>query len=392
MKLNMAAVTSVLLAVSAVFAEETPQSVKYFADWIPLLEFDSTNGCYVAQYDPDAYQHAYVHTSRVKDYIKVQPGERYSIVRSERARFTQHQGVGCTVTFTNGVSELNGVSLPSEFGESERQLLIQGNYEVGYRDYKKYAFVVNAEGEAYDVGTRKKFHFGIPFHAPKPPPRIDPDAEKIQDTFRKEGVDMYKRALAEPRVKAMKDALQEGGTNVVDFVVETGGVGNLSERERKYIIKRDPDAARLFAMLEANRSQDRYAVFCAKEDGLARIVAVGHLFKRSTMRFWTYSKKCTPEFVYLGDCQGTAVNYYEYGEDGLLLNFCVVSNDGVDYRTIKGGVLQKSSDLQKAHAFMSRVEEIFNRYVELDTTGTLKPFVEKLRTQGEEAKAQQEKK
>ena len=47
--------------------------------------------------------------------------------------------------------------------------------------------------------------------------------------------------------------------------------------------------------------------------------------------------------------------------------------------------------MQKAQEFVSKVETMFHRYVELDTTGTLKPFVEKLKAQANDTHLRQER-
>ena len=50
------------------------------------------------------------------------------------------------------------------------------------------------------------------------------------------------------------------------------------------------------------------------------------------------------------------------------------------YHTIKDGVLQKSADMEKAQAFIAKVEGAFKRYVDLDTTGTLSAFMGNLKS------------
>ena len=388
---------SILLACSVAFSEQAPVELKYFSGRVSDVEYDLSNDSYVLRRNPDAKQFSYVYTSGVgahrnEEPIKLQPGETYVLARGMEAHFTQHHGVGCTLTFTNGISELNGVLLPAGFSDSERQLLIQGNYAVGYHVYKKYAFVVNAEGDGYDLATRSKFHFGLPFHAPKEPPKIDPGVEKIQRDFLLAGVETYKKAVNESNVIRMESYVKEGVTNAVPFVWEMGGAGNLREEDRNYLIKRDPEAARLFAMLDASRRQDCCVAFCTKDEERERIVSVARVLEGKEWRFWTYFRDGVPEFVFLGDGQGASDNYYEYGEDGLFRNFCLVSKFQVNFHTVKDGVLQKSSDTHKAQEFVAKVAAIMNRYVELDTTGTLKPFVEKLKAQVEEAKARQEAK
>ena len=386
---------AILLVASAVFAGEIPQSVKHFADWIPQLEFDSTNDCYVAQYDPAARQPAYVYRGGASsDPQKVHPGGTCFFARGEKVHFTQHAGVGCTLTYTNKMSELNGVRLPAEFRFASRQLLISGRVaSKKTRDvFEKYAFVVNAAGEAYDVTTRTKFHFGIPFHAPEntSPPRIDRSVENIQRKYRDEGVEAYKTVLGEPIVQAMKDSVKEGVTNAVSFVRDMGGMGNLREKDKKYLIQLDPENARLFAKLEASRWRETYVVFCTREKESMRILAVART-SGNDWHFWTCFRDGVPEIVFLGDGQGTSDNYYEYGNDGLFRNFCIVSKPQTVFHTIKDGVLQKSSDMLKAQAFIVKVEEMFNRYVELDTTGKLKPFVEMLKAQANDTHLRQER-
>lgn len=382
---------AVLFLSPVVWAGQPPIGIKYFSGRVSDVEYDPSNDCYVLRRNPAAKQFSYVYTSGVKEPIKLQPGETYILVRGKAARFTQHAGgVSCTLTFTNGVAELNGVSLPVAFKDSARQLLIQGNYAVGYRVFEKYAFVVNAAGEAYDVTTRTKFHFGIPFHAPEVPPRIDRSVENIQQKYRDEGVEAYKTVLGEPIVQAMKDSVKEGVTNAVSFVRDMGGMGNLREKDKKYLIQLDPENARLFAKLEASRWRETYVVFCTREKESMRILAVART-SGNDWHFWTCFRDGVPEIVFLGDGQGTSDNYYEYGNDGLFRNFCIVSKPQTVFHTIKDGVLQKSSDMQKAQEFVSKVETMFHRYVELDTTGTLKPFVEKLKAQANDTHLRQER-
>ena len=389
-------VATIVLAVSVVFSGETPEAVnKYFAGWIPQLDFDSTNDCYVAQYNPASCQQAYVHTSKSKEYLKIQPGEYYAVTRGERTLFTQHAGgVGWSLTFTNGVVELNGVSLPAEFKDSNRQLLIEGNRALGYRVFEKYAFVVNAAGEAYDVTTRTKFHFGIPFHAPEDtsPPRIDRGVENIQQTFCKEGVEVHKKALSATDVMAMMNVVKEGVTNVVPFVEEIVGLN--AEEARKCLRESNSDYAALIRKMESRKRQVDYVAFCTRENGSARIAAVARLGDGPKCRMWSYEGRGqVPTLIYSWTCQGRVGSYYEYSDNGLLRNLCLFKDGRItSYSTIRDGVLQKSPDMQKAQEFVSTVEEMFNRYVELDTTGKLKPFVEKLKAQAEEAKTPQKSK
>lgn len=383
MECNIFAVV-ILLAVSAVFAEEPPQSInKYFAGWISQLEFDSTNDCYIAQYASSACQHAYVHTSKSKEYRKIQPGERYVVTRGERVLFTQHVGgVGWVLTFTNGVAELNGVSLPVEFKDSSRQLLIEGNRAVRYQVFEDYAFVVNADGEAYDVSARTKFHFGLPFHAPevKTAPKLNRSIENIQRLFCKEAVEFYKAALDNPTAQAMKGVVKEGATNAVVATVQVGGAYTISEGARNRLLELDlKSAQQMLRRVEESKGQYVCVLFCARETRDARIVAVARVGDGLKCRMWWYEGVSgNPSLIYSRDCQKSTGGYYEYGDAGDLRNLCLFK-DGVNtsYHTIKDGVLQKSSDMEKAQAFISKVEEMFARYVELDTTGTLKAFVEK---------------
>lgn len=391
MKRNMT-VATIVLAVSVVFSGETPEAVnKYFAGWIPQLDFDSTNDCYVAQYNSALCQQAYVHTSKSKEYLKIQPGEYYAVTRGERTLFTQHAGgVGWSLTFTNGVVELNGVTLPAEFKDSNRQLLIEGNRALRYRVFEKYVFVVNAEGEAYDVTTRTKFHFGFPFHAPEVPPKIEPGLESIQQTFCKEGVDEYKKAVSNPSAMAMTNLVKEGVTNAVPFVEEIVGLN--AEEARKCLRELNSDYAALIRKMESRKRQVDYVAFCTRENGSARIAAVARLGDGPKCRMWSYGRAETPRLIYSQDCRQSAGSYYEYNDNGLLRNLCLFKDGRItSYSTIRDGVLQKSSDMQKAQEFVSKVETMFHRYVELDTTGTLKPFVEKLKAQANDTHLRQER-
>lgn len=386
---------AILLVASAVFAGEIPQSVKYFADWIPQLEFDSTNDCYVAQYDPAARQPAYVYRGGASsDPQKVHPGGTCFFARGEKVHFTQHAGVGCTLTYTNKMSELNGVRLPAEFRFASRQLLISGRVaSKKARDvFEKYAFVVNAAGEAYDVTTRTKFHFGIPFHAPEntSPPRIDRSVENIQQTFCNEGVEVHKKALSAPDVMAMMNVVKEGVTNVVPFVEEIVGLN--AEEARKCLRELNSDYAALIRKMESRKRRVDYVAFCTRENGSARIVAVARLGDGPKCRMWSYERGETPRLIYSQDCRQSAGSYYEYNDNGQLRNFCLFKDGRItSYSTIRDGVLQKSPDMQKAQEFVSTVEEMFNRYVELDTTGKLKPFVEMLKAQANDTHLRQER-
>lgn len=386
MKRNMTVVT-IVLSVSVAFSGETPEAVtKYFAGWIPQLEFDSTNDCFVAQYNPALCRQAYVHTSKSKEYHAIQPGEYYAVACGERAHFTQHAGgVGWTLTYTNKVAELNGVLLPAEFKDSNRQLLIEGNRALRYRVFEKYAFIVNAEGEAYDVSTRAKFHFGLPFHAPEVLPKIERGLENIQQAFRTEGVEVHKKALSAPDVMAMMNVVKEGVTNVVPFVEEIVGLN--AEEARKCLRESNSDYAALIRKMESRKRQVDYVAFCTRENGSARIAAVARLGDGPKCRMWSYEGRGqVPTLIYSWTCQGRVGSYYEYSDNGLLRNLCLFKDGRItSYSTICDGVLQKSPDMQKAQEFVSTVEEMFNRYVELDTTGKLKPFVEKLKAQARAA-------
>ena len=392
-KLKLFYVLGLLMSSSHVFADGTSHAVKHLSAWISDLRYDATNDCYVARYRPTAKMCARVYMGSGVDAQKVQPGECYVLKRGEGAMITQHAHAWCSLTYTNGVHELDGVPLMDEFKDSERQLLVQGRYATDLDAFKKYAFVVNAEGYAYEVSTYTKFHFGFPFHAPedKSPPSLSRGMENIQRKYREEGLEAYKTVLDEPLVQAMKDSVMGGMTNAVSFVRDMGGMGNLSEKDKTYLIQLDPENARLFAKLDATRWKDTYVGFCTIEKKSMRILAVARITEND-WRFWTYVRDGVPEFVFLGDGQGTSDNYYEYGEDGLFRNFCLASKSGVNYHTIKDGVLQKSLDIQKAKEFVSKVEGIFYRYVELDTTGTLKSFVEKLKSQAGAANAKEKAK
>lgn len=369
---------------SVAFAEELPQPVKYFSDWIPDLNYNPTNECCVVRYDPSAYSHAYVHSSNYQEKQEIQPGEYYSLTRGERAHFTQHAGVGCTLTYTNGMSELNGVALPIEFKDSPWQLLISGRVASRQaRDvFEKYAFVVNAAGEAYDVSTRTKFHFGLPFHAPevKTSLKIDPGIENIQRAFLEEGAKVYKNAFDELSLQAMNDVAKESVTNAVVITVQVGGADAINEDVRRRLLESDPKYARLLRMVEESKRQYVCVLFCTRETRDVRIVAVARVGDGLKCRMWWYEGVSgNPSLIYSRDCQKSTGSYYEYGDAGDLRNLCLFK-DGVNtsYHTIKDGVLQKSSDMEKAQAFISKVEEMFARYIELDTTGTLRAFVETL--------------
>lgn len=394
MRLEMSCAAGLLLLSLHVFAEATPRVVKDFSAWISDLQYDATNDCYVACYRPTAKMCASVYMGRGLDAQKVQPGESYVLTRGKEATITQHAHAWCALTFTNGVHELDGVSLMAEFQDSERQLLVQGRYAVDRNVFEKYAFVVNANGEAYDVGTKTKFHFGFPFHAPedKTPPKLSRGMENIQRQFREEGVEAYRKALADPGVMSTRDVVKEGVTNAVSFVEEI--VGMNAEEARKCLRELNSDYAALIRKMESRKRRVDYVAFCTSTSGHARIVAVARVGEGLNCRMWYYEDECgIPSLIYSQDCQRSTGSYYEYGDDGILRNLCLFK-DGVNtsYHTIKDGVLQKSSDMQKAQEFISKVEEMFNRYVELDTTGTLKPFMEGLKLQAEETKSQQESK
>ena len=366
---------ALFLSCMTVFAQDMPSSVQHFSSWISDVEYDATNDSYRVRYAPAANRHVYIMAQKYPPYQKIQPGETYLLARGKYAVFTQFVGSGCTVTFTNGIDRVGEVELPKEFSLSQRQFVVSVKRRLG-RDHKceECVFIVNADGEAYDVTTRQRFHFGIPFHAhyEKAPPRLSRSMENIQRAFCEEGEAAYKKALSETNGSKGTDAPNEGGTNAVSFIWETGGVGNISERVKESLIKREPDNARIFALLEANRSQDRCVAFFTKENGMVRVAAVARAFDKKEWHFWTYSSSGTPEFVFLGNGRGTAENYYEYSADGKFRNFCLISKRGINYHTVIDGVLQKSSDMQKAQEFVAKVEGIFNRYVELDTTGILK--------------------
>ncbi|MBE6383886.1 MAG: hypothetical protein E7049_12865 [Lentisphaerae bacterium] len=389
---SSAVVVSLMLVCPVVFAEYVRPEVKHFAAWITEVEYDSTNDCYVLRCNPAIKSSVRVYTRGPQyDPLRLRAGETYALACGTRANFTQLAGVGCAVTFTNCVTEFKGVALPAEISGSQRQLLIDGSYSVRRGEIERYAFAVNAEGEAYDAATRTKFHFGFPFRALENKTlNIEPGVERSLTMFYGEAVRAYGKIFDEPDVQAMRVGMNDGVTNSVAVAMEAGGMA--PEDVKKFFGEPNADWRMLLCMMEKSKRQDSYVVFCTKENGVGRVVAVVRLYKGKEWHFWSYSRSGTPEFIFLGDGSGKSENYYEYGSGGAFRNYCIASKRGINYHTLAGGVLQKSSDLQKAQAFMSRVEEIFNRYVELDTTGTLKPFVEKLRAQGEEAKAQQEKK
>ena len=389
-------VATIVLAVSVVFSGETPEAVnKYFAGWIPQLDFDSTNDCYVACYRPTAKMYASVYIGTSLDAQKIQPGESFFLNRGKKSTITHPAPSWCSLAFTNGVCELDGVPLTAEFKDSARQLLVQGRYEVARDVFEKYSFIVNAEGEAYDVGTKTKFHFGFPFHAPedKTPPKLNRSMENLQRSYFEEGVNSCRAVLDRPAVRVMEDVVKEDETKAVAVTVRTGGMDAISEDVRKRLLGSDPKYARLFRLAEENKKQYAYVVFCTSENGDMRIAAVAKMFQNNECHFWCYSSNNVPAFVYLINGRGTVENFCEYGDDRCFRNFCVYQEKKIaSYWTIIDGVLQKSSDMQKAQEFISKVEEMFNRYVELDTTGTLKPFVERLKSQAEEAKTHQEAK
>ena len=374
---------ALMVVFSAVFAEATPQVVKDFAAWISDVEYDSTNDCYVVRYRPTAKSYASVYEGRSRESQKIQPGESYVLALGKEVTLTQHAHAWCRVTFTNGVSNLNGVALPAEFKNAGRQLLIQGSYAVDREVFKTYLFIVNAEGAAYDVSARTKFHFGLPFHAPevKTAPKLDRSIENIQRLFCNEAVEFYKAALDNPTAQAMKGVVKEGATNAVVATVQVGGAYTISEGARNRLLELDLKSAQMMLRrVEESKGQYVCVLFCARETRDARIVAVARVGDGLKCRMWWYEGVSgNPSLIYSRDCQKSTGGYYEYGDAGDLRNLCLFK-DGVNtsYHTIIDGVLQKSSDMEKAQAFISKVEEMFARYVELDTTGTLRAFVETL--------------
>ena len=376
---------SLVLGSSSISAEQIRPAVRHFAAWITDVEYDSTNDCYVLRYNPTMKPSVRVYTKGPQyDPLKLQPGETYALARGIRANFTHLARVGCAVTFTNGVAELRGVALPDEIRNSQRQLLVDGSYSEHRDVFERYAFAVNAEGQAYDVMARERFNFGFPFHAPedKTPPKLDKSMENIQQSFFEEGVDSYKTVLNEPVVRAMREAVKEGVTNAVAVTVQRGGVDAISEDVRERLLESDPKHARLLRIVEESKRQYVYVVFCTRESGDMRVSAVARVGDGAKCRMWSYENGCgIPSLIYSRDCQKSTGSYYEYG-DGRLLRNLSLFKDGMmtSYHTIKDGVLQKSADMEKAQAFIAKVEGAFKRYVDLDTTGTLSAFMGNLKS------------
>lgn len=372
---------ALMVVFSAVFAEATPQVVKDFTAWISDVEYDSTNDCYVVRYRPTAKSYASVYEGRSRESQKIQPGESYVLALGKEVTLTQHAHAWCRVTFTNGVSNLNGVALPAEFKNAGRQLLIQGSYAVDREVFKTYLFIVNAEGAAYDVSSSTKFHFGLPFHAPgvKTNSKLDRSMENIQRLFFKEGIQFYKAAQDNPTVRAMKDVVKEGMTNAVAATVQVGGAYIINEGARTRLLELDSKYAQLLRKVEESKMQYACVVFCTRENNDVRIVAVARVADGPKCRMWWYEDiSGNPSLIYSRDCQKSTGNYYEYGNGGTLRSLCLSKNEvNTSHYAIKDGVLQKSSDMEKAQAFISKVGEMFARYVEFDTTGALKAFVEK---------------
>lgn len=362
----------------AVSADALPWGMKYFANGITEVEYDLTNDCIVVRYNPAAKMFTYVSTKSPLDDTKLQPGEKFAISRGVRARFSQRVGAGCTVAFTNGVSDIDGVSLPTRFKGAEWQLLIDGVIVSGRdrTERERYRFVVNADGEAYDVMERREFHFGIPFHAPedKSPPKPNKSIVNMQDSLRKEGLAVYRRAWDEPAVKVIADSVKEGVTIAVPFVWKTGGVGNVCEKDIGHFLENDPEFARLYGSLEANRKQHNCVAFCTREHGLVRLTAVTRISDGTRCRLWCYEKAEGLTFVYDYDRRKAYTGCYQFGNDGLLRNFYLAQQDMVDFWTVEDGELQQSAELKYAQTFKDMVEDLFKRYAALDTTGTLKTF------------------
>ena len=204
-----------------------------------------------------------------------------------------------------------------------------------------------------------------------------------------EGVDEYRKSVCDPSVRAMKDVAKEGVTNAVRFAEEIVGIN--AEEASKYLNEPKLDFAALIRKMEASRRRVNHVAFCTQENGSARIVAVARLGDGQKCRMWSYGRAETPRLIYSQDCRQSAGSYYEYNDNGLLRNLCLFKDGRItSYSTIRDGVLQKSSDMQKAQEFVSKVETMFHRYVELDTTGTLKPFVEMLKAQANDTHLRQE--
>lgn len=364
-------------------ADYVPAFMKYFSSGISDITYDSTNDCYCLRRRPTSKSCAYVYVGMSREPQTLEPGGVYVLARGVEATFTQHARVGYAVTFTNDLTHLDGVCLPEEFKDSNSQLLVRGSYAVSRNSFEEYAFVVNSDGLAYDVAARCSFNFGMPFHVEgdMSMTKLDGSMANIQRWFREEGVEVYNRALNELRARLNNGMIKEGGTQAFLFIWEKGGVGRISENDRANLIRNDPDADKLFRKLDANRRRETCVVFCTNCNNRLRISAVARIGVGPQCRLWTYEGKETPLFIYSNDCRKFANGYYEYGDDGLLRNVCICKNRKIsEYRTVTNGVLQKLSDQHKAQAFISVVEEIFRKYVELDTTGTLLAFAEKLKS------------
>lgn len=362
----------------ALSAEWTPWGMKYLTSVITDAEYDSTNDYFDVRYNPAAKMFTYVSTKSPVDAIKLHPGERFSIARGVRANFTQRQRAGVSLTFTNGMSTVNGVELPARFKGAEWQLVVEGLIvSRADRDkFERYAYVVNQDGCAYDVMEQHEFHFGIPFHAPKDksPPKPNKSIVNMQDSLRKEGLAVYRRAWDEPAVKVIADSVKEGVTIAVPFVWKTGGVGNVCEKDIGHFLENDPEFARLYGSLEANRKQHNCVAFCTREHGLVRLTAVTRISDGTRCRLWCYEKAEGLTFVYDYDRRKAYTGCYQFGNDGLLRNFYLAQQDMVDFWTVEDGELQQSAELKYAQTFKDMVEDLFKRYAALDTTGTLKTF------------------
>ena len=203
--------------------------------------------------------------------------------------------------------------------------------------------------------------------------------ENIQRLFFKEGIQFYKAAQDNPTVRAMKDVVKEGMTNAVAATVQVGGAYIINEGARTRLLELDSKYAQLLRKVEESKMQYACVVFCTRENNDVRIVAVARVADGPKCRMWWYEDiSGNPSLIYSRDCQKSTGNYYEYGNGGTLRSLCLSKNEvNTSHYAIKDGVLQKSSDMEKAQAFISKVGEMFARYVELDTTGALKAFVEK---------------
>lgn len=373
-----------LFAVLTAFAEQVPIGVKYFSGGISDVEYDSTNDYYVVRRRPTAKRFTYAYTEGCNEPRRIQPGETYILARGKKVHFTQHAGVDCELTFTNGVTGLNEVTLPDEFKNSCRQLLICGNYVVARDVFKTYSFVVNSEGDAYDVKSKSRFHFGIPFHAPddKSDYRRDPFFEgvmRMQRALNDEGIVAYNVALTTLESEGMKYAVRQCETNAAPFVLQFGGAGTISEDVRNRLLRKNPDCSCLFRELDENMIKDFCVAFYTSENGSMRIVGIVKVHNGASCRFWGYAGSKVPVFSYLQNGDGATENYCEYGEDGCVRRYFLAKGKEItDYRMVSGGALVESSNMQDAHEFVARVDSMLKRCVELDATGTLKAFVENL--------------